>query len=167
MSASQDIFRRIIKHAIDKLDPRIKAWNPVINDSQHEVRFSNGSYIRVDTTMRSGTLTGGLLISEFGKICAHTPDKAREIIAGSMNAVPDSAIIVIESTSEGREGPFFSMWEQYHGKPPKSDLDFKTFFFPWWMEPTYRDMVPIDIEKPMAEYFNRLESREGIRLSPS
>lgn len=164
LSASQDIFKRIIKHAVENIPWQIKNGVHVVADSAHEIRFSNNSSIRVDTTMRSGTLTGGLLVSEFGKICARTPDKAKEIITGSVNAVPTNGLIVIESTAEGREGPFFDYWKQYEGKPVNSKLDYKTFFFPWWMEPSYKDDSPIEISKENEEYFSRLKEK-GIRLS--
>ena len=165
MDAAQDIFRRIVKHAVDNLHPFVKQMNPVINDSAREIRFANGSGIRVDTSMRGGTLTGGLLISEFGKICAESPDKAREIITGSLEAVPESAIVTIESTSEGRGGEFFEMWQKYENKPVRSKQDYKTFFFPWWQEPNYVDLTPETINATSAEYFRRLEEKIKVKLT--
>lgn len=166
MDAAQDIFRRIIKHAVDNLHPFVKQYNPVVADSAREIRFKNGSGIRVDTSMRGGTLTGGLLISEFGKICAQSPDKAKEIITGSLEAVPSTSIVTIESTAEGRTGPFFELWQQYEGKNVVSPSDYQTFFFPWWQDPTYQDPIPLQIPAAKAEYFSRLEPKIGRKLTP-
>jgi hypothetical protein len=48
-----------------------------------------------------------LTISEYGKICAQSPGKAKEVRTGSLPAVPTTGICVIESTAEGRGGDFF------------------------------------------------------------
>ena len=58
--------------------------------------------------MRSGTIHR-LHVSEFGKICAKYPDKAQEVVTGSIPAVPMNGVLVIESTAEGRDGDFFKM----------------------------------------------------------
>lgn len=50
-----------------------------------------------------------LHISEFGKICAKYPDKAAEVVTGSIPAVPTNGLLVVESTAGGREGEFFDM----------------------------------------------------------
>lgn len=50
--------------------------------------------------MRSGTLNY-LHISEYGKICAKFPDKAREIRTGALNTIQAGQIAWIESTAEG------------------------------------------------------------------
>ena len=95
---------------------------------------------RVSTSMRSGTLQY-LHVSEFGKICAQYPEKAREIVTGALNTVEAGQFIVIESTAEGQEGAFYRMCEQARelaasGKT-LSSLDLKFHFFPWWKEPAY------------------------------
>ena len=46
--------------------------------------------------MRSGTIHR-LHISEFGKICAKVPEKAAEVMTGSIPAVPASGILVFAS----------------------------------------------------------------------
>jgi hypothetical protein len=79
MNAVQEIFRDKIKFAYDNLPDYIKKFNPCSNDTKNELVFANGSSIHVDTSFRSQTLQF-LHISEFGKICAKYPDKAREII---------------------------------------------------------------------------------------
>lgn len=65
----------------------MKAHYSVKTDSVNEMSFSNGSTISVRTSFRSGTIQF-LHISEFGKICAKYPDRAKEIVTGAIEAVP-------------------------------------------------------------------------------
>jgi hypothetical protein len=101
------LFRRV-KFAYDNLPPEIKVLRSANTDNARELQLSNGSTLRVGTSMRSSTLQY-LHISEFGKICAKYPDKAREIITGSLNAIAPGQYVFIESTAEGREGHFYEM----------------------------------------------------------
>ena len=71
-------------------------------DNIRELSFSNGSRIAVGTSFRSGTLQF-LHISEFGKICAKYPEKAREIVTGAIEALSIDGKLFIESTAEGNE----------------------------------------------------------------
>src|SRR5688572_385460 len=90
--------------------------------------------------MRSGTLQY-LHVSEFGKICAQYPEKAREIVTGALNTVEAGQFIVIESTAEGQEGAFFKMTDRARAHTDAgqalSPLDYKFHFFPWWKEKAY------------------------------
>ena len=104
------MFRRV-KFAYDNLPDELKALRKVSTDNARELQLSNGSTLRVGTSMRSSTLQL-LHISEFGKICAKFPDKAREIITGSLNALAPGQYVFIESTAEGREGYFYQMCKE-------------------------------------------------------
>lgn len=140
LSSAHDIFGKIIKHAIKTLPKKIRALPQcqIVADSAREITFANGSSIRVDTSMRSGTLSG-LLITEFGKICSRYPQKATEIMTGSINTVPKDALCVIESTAEGAAGSFFEMYQeaQKNNHENLNSLEWKPFFFPWWKHPEY------------------------------
>ena len=98
------MFKRV-KFAYDNLPDFIKSNITATIDSARELVFNNGSSIRVGTSMRSSTLQY-LHISEFGKICAKYPEKATEVITGSLNTVAAGQYVFIESTAEGREGYF-------------------------------------------------------------
>src|SRR5574337_180756 len=89
------LFKRI-KFAYDNLPLSIKAHRIATADSARELVFTNGSSIRVGTSMRGSTLQY-LHISEFGKICAKYPDKAEEIITGSLNTLAPGQFCFIES----------------------------------------------------------------------
>jgi len=159
------LFKRV-KYAYDNLPDYIRSCVPATNDSARELVFGNGSSIRVGTSMR-GTTLQYLHISEFGKICAKYPDKASEIVTGSLNTVESGQFIIIESTAEGREGYFYEMCKVAQDKAKQqvdlSPLDFKFQFFPWWKEPTYRIGSPIVVPPDALEYFASLEDR-GITL---
>lgn len=104
------MFRRV-KFAYDSLSAELKALRSVNTDNARELQLSNGSTLRVGTSMRSSTLQL-LHISEFGKTCAKFPDKAREIVTGSLNALALGQYVFIESTAEGREGYFYQMCKE-------------------------------------------------------
>ena len=162
---AENLFKKI-QFSYDHLPDALKAARPATIDSARELVFSNGSSLRVATSMRGATLQF-LHVSEFGKICARFPQKANEIISGSLNTIAAGQYIFIESTSEGREGHFYDLCKQSEALAQQakelSKLDFKFHFFPWWKEPGYRLESPVVISPDMAEYFLSLES-QGIRL---
>lgn len=138
---SREIFIDKVKFAYDNLNPVIKSLVQAYRDSATEMRFSNGSVFRVSTSLRSGTVNL-LLVSEFGKICRESPQKAQEIITGALNTVHAGQYITIESTAEGRDGHFYRMVKDAQDKQDRAlepgILDFKLHFYPWWKEPSYR-----------------------------
>jgi hypothetical protein len=161
---SQNIFSDKLKFAFDHLDPRMRALFRTIGDSAKELSFTNGSLIRVGTSLRSATLQR-LHISEFGKICCKNPEKAKEIITGSLNTVQAGQKITIESTAEGREGHFYSMCQRsMNNSDNLSPLDFKFFFFPWHLHFEYVMDTPQEAPDHLKDYFAKL-SLEGIELT--
>jgi len=97
---AQAMFRRV-KLAYDSLPVEIRSQITADNDTAQMIKFSNGSSLRVGTSLRSATFQY-LHISEFGKICAKYPDKAREIVTGALNTVDAGQYIFIESTADGK-----------------------------------------------------------------
>lgn len=167
---AQEIFKTKIKYPYDNLPQEIKAWRPATTDSARELSFSNGSVIRVGTSMRSGTLNY-LHVSEFGKISSKYPDKAHEIVSGSLNTVQAGNYIFIESTAEGRGGYFYDYVKdaerlQLEGKE-LTTLDFKLHFYPWWKHPEYvlEGVEDFVFTPELIEYFQKLQREEGIELS--
>lgn len=164
--AAEVIFRDKVRFAYDNLPPVIKERFPLARDSATELLFAhNNSSVRVATSMRSGTIHR-LHISEFGKICAKFPDKAQEVVTGSIPAVPTTGILVVESTAEGREGDFFRFTQAAQSlHRQKADLtpkDYRFHFYAWWQEPKYRlptAVVPISPEEHV--YFDRIETEMG------
>lgn len=167
---AEKLFRRV-KFAHDNLPPKLKQEYPAVVDSARELKFSNGSTLQVGTSMRGSTLQY-LHISEFGKICAHYPDKAREIITGSLNTLAAGQMVFIESTAEGREGYFFEMCREairlQECKAKLSKLEYRFNFYPWWKEPEYKIDLrePLTLDPACEEYFQSLLLK-GIALGDS
>jgi len=165
---AEEFFTNKIRYAYDQLPQWLQDARSAPSDSTKKLAFSNGSSIRVGTSLRSGTFYM-LHISEFGKICARFPEKAREIVTGSINTVHPGSFIFIESTAEGRSGYFYEFCEAAKkmmllGKT-LNQLQFKFFFFPWWRDPKYQlDPSNVVITTEMQKYFDQLEA-QGIRLS--
>lgn len=168
--AAEAIFRDKVKLAYDRLPEEIKQAMPLGRDSASELLFAhNNSSIRVATSMRSGTIHR-LHVSEFGKICAKFPDKANEVVTGSLPAVPLDGIAIIESTAEGQEGEFYKMTQRAKAQQEQNkDLtprDYRFHFFPWHQEPSYTiadgDVVLTERDN---EYFIKLEAEAGVELT--
>lgn len=161
--AAKVIFRDKVKFAYDSLPDEIRERFPTAADNAGELLFQhNNSSVRVGTSMRSGTIHR-LHVSEFGKICAKYPDKAQEVVTGSIPAVPTNGILVIESTAEGREGEFFKMVEiaeANHAQRKKlTPRDYRMHFYAWWQEPKYRlDSTTVAISHEEHEYFDLVEA---------
>lgn len=166
-----DFFENKIKFAYEKLPDDIKELKKANTDSAGKLKFSNGSSIRVRTSFRSGTLQR-LHISEFGKICAKSPDKAKEIVTGALNAISKDQEIIIESTAEGKTGYFFDYCQRAQTHEKRGDrlteMDFKFNFFPWHESPEYRlNPEGVVIPERLQKYFADLEENHGIKLDPA
>lgn len=168
---AEAIFTDKVKFAYDNLPEALRAQFPLTKCTTSEMRFGhNNSMIRVATSVRGGTIHR-LLISEFGKICAKFPDKAAEVVTGSIPAVPKTGILVIESTAEGREGEFYDMTQRAIAvKDQGKELtlrDYRFHFFAWWQEPNYRmDPAQVPISEKEHEYFDQLEAKIGQKIDP-
>lgn len=166
---AKTIFRDKVKFAYDNLPPLLREAMPLERDSQSELLFAhNNSSVRVGTSMRSGTLQY-LHVSEFGKIGAKFPERAQEVVTGSIPAVPANGVVFIESTAEGQEGEFFTMSKRAESIANEgkklSKKDFKFHFFPWWVESKYR--APVEdavISEKDHEYFDKVEQEMGCTI---
>ena len=165
---AQKFFRDKIKFAYDSLPETLRKRIPATNDAVGELTFSNGSSIRVGTSLRSGTYQY-LHVSEYGKICAKYPEKAEEIKTGSLNTVAAGQFVFIESTAEGDWGGFYDLCMEYkdYAKNRLTQLDYKFFFFPWYKHPEYVLEADVDIPIDLDAYFTNLETELGITLSHS
>jgi hypothetical protein len=84
---------------------------PIKTDNAYEIEFGNGSGVEVGVSLRSGT-KNFMHVSEYGKICAKAPDKAKEIKSGTLNTIAPRQLVFIESTAEGRAGDFYDKTQQ-------------------------------------------------------
>ncbi len=170
LPTAQDIFDSKIKLAYDHLPDIVKQMVSVTSSTTTSMKFSNGSGVRVGTSMRGGT-PNFVHVSEFGKICAKYPDKAREVLTGTLPAVPLNGIVFIESTAEGRDGAFYSISQEAKAASDEnralSQLEFKLHFASWWDADEYEiDPSGVVITPKDHEYFEQVEAKIGRKLSP-
>lgn len=172
MDAAKAIFKDKVKFVYENLPDQIRDMFRLSGDSADELKFKhNNSSLRVAVSMRSGTIHR-LLVSEFGAICAKYPEKAEEIVTGSLPAVPIAGIAVIESTARGQDGEFYRMTQRAIKLKQQSTVltprDYRFHFFPWWQEDTY--VLPegtgtVVITPADEEYFEKIEVETGRKLS--
>src|SRR5690606_27201274 len=164
---AEAFFHNKIRFAYDELPPEFKELVPATQDSTRSMRFGNGSSIRVGTSLRSGTFQR-LHISEYGKLCAKYPEKAREVKSGALNTVHVGQKIRIESTAEGHSGHFYELCKRAQDKAklgePLTGLDFKFHFFPWYLDGKYQLADTVPETRDQQEYFAKL-AKEGVELT--
>jgi len=169
--AAKVIFRDKVKFAYQNLPTELRERFPLAADNADELLFAhNNSSVRVATSMRSGTIHR-LHVSEFGKIAAKYPDKAKEVMTGSIPAVPTNGVLVIESTAEGREGEFFDLVERAEAaeasKQAFTARDYRLHFYGWWQEPRYRmTAAQVNVTDADNRYFEQIEQVMGCRIDP-
>lgn len=167
LTDAEAFFADKIKFAYDNLPDEFRVEVSAVNDTTRSLKFSNGSSIRVGTSLRSGTLQR-LHVSEYGKLCAKYPEKAREVKSGAFNTVAIGQRITVESTAEGHAGHFYEMTKLAQDKQklgsPLTALDFKFHFAPWWTSPEYALAEDVGEPRELALYFDELEGK-GIVLT--
>lgn len=167
LTEAEDLFKNKVKFAYDNIPEFLKDKLTAKTDSARRLEFSNGSSITVGTSLRGGTFQK-LHISEYGKIAARYPDKAREIKTGALNTVHAGQQIFVESTAEGQQGEFYELVERakrlQQSGAELTQLDPKLFFYPWHENPNYAldELKSVSITTSMQEYFAKLP----VELSP-
>lgn len=167
---AQELFDKKIKFAYDNLPEWLKQTVIAKNDTLRMLRFSNGSSIITGTSLRSGTYQK-LLVSEYGKVSAKYPEKAKEIKTGALNTVEAGQQIFVESTAEGKIGEFYTLTENARKlsllERPLARLEPKFFFYPWYKNPEYRatdeEIQNTVITEEHSKYFKDLSSA-GVDL---
>jgi len=117
-------------------------------DGPHKGTYSS---IMVKNSGRSGTFRR-LHVSEYGKICSKYPHKAKEIISGSVKAVPLDGEVTFESTAEGDIGGFHKMfWDAWNRQQrtksmKKLPTEYSAFFYSWkWDIKEIKKAVHVDV----------------------
>ncbi|HBV9716155.1 TPA: terminase [Klebsiella pneumoniae] len=162
---AERLFRNKTQFAYQRMPDDIKLANPLVKETTSEYVFAKGGSVTVSTSFRGGTLYS-LHVSEFGKICAKYPEKAKEIVTGAFEAVPLGGVITLESTAEGRAGYFYDYCAEaekamLQGKE-LSNLDWKFFFFSWWKNPQYVIDPVESLPVRLIEYFAEMEAKHGV-----
>lgn len=158
---AEDLFTNKVKFAYDNLPDWLKKEITASTDSAKKLVFSNGSSFTVGTSLRSGTYQK-LLVSEFGKVSAKYPEKAKEIKTGALNTVDVGQQIFVESTAEGKAGEFFDMVQNARKLADSgrqlTRAEPKFFFFAWFDNPEYalpdHEVALTPIVSRVAEYLD-------------
>lgn len=165
---SGKIFEKKVKFAWERLPEIIHKMFPLKYDTKTQLVWQHGSSMTVSTSTRGDTLQY-LHVSEYGKICAKYPDKAAEIMSGSLPSA-ENGIIIIESTMEGREGDFYQkvVKAQSHRDAGKKlgRMDYRLHFASWWDAGEYETDPGLVVISPKDhEYFDLIEVKVGRELS--
>lgn len=172
LASAQELMRDKLKFALDRIPRQFlqTSYFAREKDNESQLVFGNGSTIRVVTSARSGTVHF-LHVSEMGKISVSNPGKATEIMAGSLQAVPRSGWVFVESTAEGIGGAFYELEQRAKRlKDAGSRLgptDFRHHFFGWFEDPSYVHPEPrlVKMTERDHEYFDQIEGNMGVSLS--
>lgn len=169
LNSVEKIFRDKVKFAYDNLPDALRMQFPLDKDTSNELVFAhNHASIAVGMSMRSGTYHR-LHVSEFGKICAQSPQKAKEVVTGSIPTVPTNGICIIESTAEGQDGHFYKMTKRaqalFESDTKLSKKDWRFHFYAWWESPDYTLDDECVFSESDLEYFTKVEAIIGRPLT--
>jgi hypothetical protein len=165
------VMKEIFREFLDEW-PIFNRKISLVNDAKRDMRFSNGSYIYVSTTVRSGTVQL-LHISELGKIAHTNRVKAQEVLDGSENAIHGDTLTIVESTPMGVNTIFNEMCDTafslFRKKKKLTRLDYKWMFLPWWGDPKNsldtEEALKLEFPGWMQEYFSKLDSKYKVSLT--
>uniref|UniRef100_A0A6M3KSP7 Putative terminase n=1 Tax=viral metagenome TaxID=1070528 RepID=A0A6M3KSP7_9ZZZZ len=164
LTDAKRIFRDKIKFAYDNLSEGLRDTMPLAKDDAQEIIFGhNNSGIYVGATMHSATFQL-LHVTEYGWMCQHAPDRAREI-KSALETVHEGGMVIIESTAEGVGDDFQNMCDIAEKKTAAGTrltrMDYKFHFFPWYKKRENQLHEPVEITDEMAAYFARIEMQSG------
>lgn len=157
LDPAKDIFDNKIKLAMDNINEKLRVMWKIDMDSARKLKvdFGNNTYssIAVDTSGRSGTYSR-LHVTEFAKLCKEFPDRAKEVLEGSIPALPTDGRGDIESTAEESNGLFYEMfWSAWDRGEPKHPTQFKAHFYNWqWDEEIEETAVIEDLPDEFRAY---------------
>ena len=168
--AAKELMRNRILFAYDNLPEPIRATCPLSKRNVEQIIFGhNGSSIRVTTSARADTVHF-LHVSEMGKIVAKFPERALEVMSGSVQAVPPGGQCYIESTAEGAAGAFYDMAEDarrmQESNEDLGEMDYKFVFSGWLDDPTcvHPDPASVDMADADILMFNKMEAEVGHEI---
>ncbi len=132
---AEEIFDKKVRVAWENTPKWFRDKYKVETNRTNQMSFDfldgNKSSFLVKVSGRSGTYRR-LHISEFAKVCVKEPKKAKEILSGSIPAVPIDGRVDIEGTAEGEIGSFYEIfWDAWERTRTPLATEFKAFFYNW------------------------------------
>jgi hypothetical protein len=171
--AVQKIFATKVKYPYDNLPKMIRDRIPLLKSNANELRFGNNSGIRVAMSMRSSTLRF-LHVSERGKMCAKFPQKAIELLTGTLPALHEGSYFFDESTAEGGAGDFYDACIQSQadtasekaGGLELNKMQSRFHFFAWHDDPkNTTEPAGITVSDELKRYFLELSEKRNVELT--
>jgi len=167
LDAGKAIFDKKIELAWKNVRPEIRSLYKVDANSAQTLKFEYGdgtfSSIAVDTNGRSGTYNR-VHITEFADVCKKFPNKVKDILEGTIPAVPTEGRGDIESTSQGASGEFYEMFMQaWERGEPKYPVEYKAHFYNWQWDEEIDLIIPEpNLPDKFKEYqkLNKLSDKE-------
>ena len=163
---AKSIFENKVKFAYDNLPEWLKNERPLVTDSKDTLVFNNWSSFYVSASFRSWTLQY-LHISEYWKICAKFPERAREINTWALEAVWSWNYVFIESTAEWSQGDFYDKCQNAIELQKQNKIlnnqEYKFFFYAWHEVKEYRlNDDHLVLSQDTKNYFEKLKNDEWI-----
>lgn len=163
-------LHNIFGFAYDNIPDFMRVGLGRVTDQSGLQAFANGSLIRAGVSSRGAT-PQFLHISEWGRIAHAAPLRSNEIKTGALQSLPDTGVVLNESTGMGKNNDFHSCVLQAQEIPEaeKTPLDWRLCFSAWWEEPTnaISDASPGRVTKATHEYLDYIERRIGRLLTPA
>lgn len=153
-------FIEAIRGTRDNIEPDIlKIFNcKPVKDNRESIAYDNGSRLTVATSFRSSTLHR-LLVSELGELAESYPERANQLLAGTLNSISVKMPILIESTARG-DNMFKRLYYKYVDLPDnqRTENDFYPLFISWLDDTTATvDKGNLSMTEEEELYFYKLE----------
>lgn len=165
LDTAKDIFKNKVYYAWKNIPEGIRnLWKQEIA-SARQIRFDFGdgteSSITVDNTGRSGTFRR-VHVSELPILHDNYPDRAKEVMTGTIPAVPMGGRVDIEGTAKGEKGHFYEIfWDAWERGDPTNPSEWKAHFYNW----TYDEAEISKIKKPKEDIpkeFKDIQKKHGL-----
>lgn len=86
-------------------------------------------------------------------------------LLGSLNGVPETGEIILETTPNGMGGEFYRLWSEYRKRPKASP--YKGFFIPWYeYYPELPEKYPAEWPDDMTDHEKYLQKEHGDKITP-
>jgi len=166
---AEEIFDKKVRVAWDNFNPELKKLYKVESDRSNQMTFdfkdgSKSSFF-VKVSGRSGTYRR-VHVTEYAKMCIKEPQKAKEIITGTIPSVPIDGRVDIESTAEGEIGRFHDMfWEGWERTRAPLPTEFKSHFYNWTWDDAEIDKIDYIIptrEMDQSQIFSAYQVKHNL-----
>ena len=163
---AEQLLENRVLFAYERMPDLVKHLVPLEKANTEELTFKNNSSIRIAVSAR-GDAVDFLHVSEYGKLVAQYPVKAKEVREGAIQAVTPQGFCHIESTAEGPSGDFYTKCQnamvlKTSGKK-LTTLDYRFIFSGWTDDPVtiHPDPESVPMSDTDLTMFAKMEEELG------